>query len=274
MINKNSKIKLFDGNCIPYFGLGCYNAFGDEMTQAVRWALEVGYRYIDSASCYKNEAAVGNALRDSKISRDDLFILSKVWPADYDDVEQSLVKTMKDLQVDYLDCYLLHWPTTDSTRRLHAYEQLLSLHEKGLFEVAGVSNFLPEHLEEIYKNFGCYPPLNELEVHPCFQQSEAAAYHQSKRIQLISYTPTGRGAYLNNDVILDIASAHNKSPNQAVLRWHIQKKLIPIPKSSNYNRINDNINIFDFELTPEEMARIDALECGQRRGNNPLIYNG
>lgn len=273
-MDMNTKIKLSNGKTMPCFGLGCYNAFGDEMTNATEWALEAGYRYIDSASCYKNEDAIGKALAKSKIAREDLFILSKIWPSQYDDVEKALMETMKALQVDYLDCYLIHWPTDNQARRLKTYEQLLKLEEKGVCRMVGTSNFLPEHMEELYKNFGVYPPVNELEIHPYFQQTDARNYLRSKNIQLISYTPTNRGAFLDNAEVKNIASAHGKKPNQVILRWHIQKGLVPIPKSSNRERIKENRDIFDFELTQAEMEVLDAMECGMRRGHDPLAYNG
>lgn len=271
---KDDRMTLSDGNAIPRLGFGCYNAFGDEIKNAIRWALEAGYRYIDSAACYKNEAEIGEALQNCQVPRHELFILSKAWPTAYDDLEKAALQSMKDLRVDYLDCYLLHWPTTNESRRLKAYEQLLRLKEKGLCKTASVSNFLPEHIAVLQQQFGHYPPLNELEIHPRFQQAEQIQYMRDHHIQMIAYTPIDRGAYLNNDAILEIAAHYNKTPNQVVLRWHVQKNHIPIPKSSNRERIQQNCNLFDFALSAQHMQVIDALEAGARRGNNPLSYNG
>lgn len=269
----DDRIQLADGG-IPRIGFGCYNAFGEEMKDAIRWAVECGYRYIDSAACYKNEAEVGESLQNCGVAREELFILSKVWPTDYDNVEKAAMRTMRDLRIEYLDCYLLHWPTTDEARRMQAYEQLLKLKERGICKTAAVSNFLPAHMEALHREFGHYPVLNELEIHPRFQQRDAIRYMQEKNIQMIAYTPIDRGAYLNNAAILQIAQEHGKTPNQIVLRWHLQKGHIPIPKSSNQGRIRENISLFDFALTEREMQAVDALEVGARRGNDPLVYNG
>jgi diketogulonate reductase-like aldo/keto reductase len=270
MNNATSLVK----NIIPTYGLGCYKAFGDEIINAVNWAIEAGYRYLDSASKYGNEEDIGIGLTKTTVRRDEMFILSKVWPDDYDNLERAAMKTMKDLRVDYLDCYMLHWPTNNVQRRWKAYEQLLKLEEKGICRLAAVSNFMPSQIEEIKRLFGNYPPYDEIEIHPCFQQKNTTEFLKQKKIKIIAYCPTGRGIYLKNEMINRIAVRHDKTPTQVVLRWHIQKGFIPIPKSSHLGRIKENQDIFDFILTTEEMRAIDSMECGLRKSNDPMTYNG
>lgn len=266
--------KLQDGYEIPQIGFGNYNSFGEEEINAVRWALEAGYRYIDSASCYKNEVEVGEAIRQFGGPREEIFLLSKLWPTDYEHAEAALMKTMKELGVDYLDVYLIHWPGTDETKRLHAYEQLLPLREKGYFRTLGVSNFQPDQMERLKEVFGEYPVINQMECHPSFQQREISDYCKAHEIQVIDYRPINRGAYAQDVKLQEIAAKYGKSVQQVVLRWHIEHGQVPIPKSANQGRIRENINIFDFSLTEEEIHFIDSMETGQRAGSDPFSYNG
>ena len=267
-------IKLRNGIEMPCMGYGCYNAFGDEIARGVLRAVEVGYRYIDSAAKYGNEDAVGKALGTLGDFRSDLFILSKCWPSDYENVEAAAMKTMKDLQVEYLDAYLLHWPGIDENRRLKAYEQLLRLQEKGICRIAATSNFLPDQLEVLNREFGAYPVLNELELHPSHQQKPWRNFCVDHGIQTIAYSPINRSKDLTYPAILQMAEKYGKTPGQVVLRWHIQKGQLPIPKSSDYDRVLQNISIFDFELTADELEQIDALDCGARSGLDPYSFNG
>ncbi len=266
--------RLKDGNLIPVIGFGNFNSFGAEEICAVRNALQCGYRYIDSAACYGNEAEVGQAWTTSGISREQLFLLSKVWPSDYSNVEAALKKTMTQLQTDYLDAYLLHWPTTNEGSRLAAYEQAMVLRDKGLFRSLGVSNFQNDQIEKLYEEFGEYPVINQLECHPAFQQQNLTDYCSKKGIQVIDYRPINRGGYTDDPQVLQMASKYGKSPAQVVLRWHIEHGRIPIPKSSNPGRIAENIDVFDFTLNEYEMSVLDALETGIRAGSDPFTYNG
>ncbi|MDD6213552.1 MAG: aldo/keto reductase [Clostridiales bacterium] len=267
------KWMLRDGNQIPKMGFGCYNAFGEEITRAVMKAVELGYRYIDSAAKYQNEEAVGEGIAHCGISREEVFVLSKVWPSFYDNVEESFMKTMKDLQLEYLDAFILHWPGTDEARRLRAYEQLLKIQEKGVIRTVGVSNFQPDQLEVIKEQFGEYPALNQLECHPSYQQREKVEYCRQRGIQVIAYSPLNRTADLQNDTVQRIAAKYGKTAGQAVLRWHLEKGQIPIPKSSNPKRIQENLDILDFSLSEQEIAEIDALESGIRSGLDPFTVN-
>lgn len=265
---------LLDGREIPVYGFGCYNSFGDEITQAVAAAVETGYRYIDSAAKYGNEEAVGAALRQFAGMREELFVLSKVWPTSYDAVEESVETSLKQLGVEYLDAMLLHWPGTDEARRFRAYEALLRLQDKGFIRTVGVSNFLWDQLEEVKRQFGRYPAINQLEIHPAFQQTELQNRCNAQGIVCVAYSPIGRGRYLEDETVLAIGKKYGKTSSQVVLRWHLQRGTVPIPKSGRPERIRENSQVFDFELTPEEMEQINALETGARTGKDPMTFNG
>ncbi|MCD8011506.1 MAG: aldo/keto reductase [Lachnospiraceae bacterium] len=265
---------LRDGNQIPCMGFGCYNAFGEEIRQAVMAAVEAGYRYIDSAEKYGNEEDVGKAIAHCSAPREELRVLSKVWPTSYDDPEGALTRSMKALQVEYLDYYLIHWPGTDEARRLKAYEKLLSLRERGLIRTVGVSNFQIDQLEKVKEEFGDYPAINEIERHPSYQQRELGEWCREKGIRTISYSPINRSADLTNDTVQGLAEKYGKTPAQVVLRWHVEKQQLPIPKSGNLQRIRENVDVFEFSLQPEEVSAIDALERGARSGLDPRTFNG
>ena len=265
----SERLPLNDGNTIPGFGFGCYNGSGPEMVRAIRIALETGYRYIDSAAMYQNEQEVGDGIRESGIARENCFLLSKIWPTDFHNVEGALMRTLRDLKQDYLDAFLLHWPGQDQTARFYAYEQALRLQEKGLFRSLGVSNFYEKHLEEIQRRFGAFPAMNELELHPYFEQKELREFHQRHNIALIAYSPLARGTCFGTPLLRSLAEKYGRSVGQIVLRWHIQHNQIAIPKSTNPKRIAENADIFRFSLTEEEMAGVDALDRNGRIGNHP-----
>ena len=268
------RISLHDQTTIPGMGFGCYKAFGEEIIQAVCWALEAGYRYIDSAPRYENEADVGKALKKAALPREELYLVSKLWPSQFPHARASLKQTLADLGVSYLDCYLLHWPGTDSALRAQTYQQLLKFREEGLTRSIGVSNFQIEHLEEIFHQFGEYPVLNQIELHPCYPQRELCAYCQDKGIRLVAWGPLYRGKLMEEECVTRLGTAYGKTPAQILLRWHLQKGHIPIPKSSKQHRIIENGSLFDFSLSPQDMRQLDALENGEHLGNDPYTYNG
>lgn len=272
MVTLNQQIRLLDGNSMPNYGFGCFNGFGEEMSNAVRMALDMGYRYIDSAPRYQNEDAVGEGIARSGLSREEVFILSKVWPTEYHCFEDSVAKTLKDLRVDYLDCLLLHWPSTDEALRLHAYEEALRLQQKGWFKSLGVSNFQTEQLDQLKEKFGGYPVMNEIELHPAYQQPALVRYCEEREIRLVAYSPLARGRYTQHEGLTAIGAKYGKSANQVLLRWHVQRGFIPIPKSVKEERVRTNLEVFDFVLTAEEMAVIDALECNGRTGYDPYVF--
>ncbi len=267
-----NKLTLAGGRSIPCMGYGCYNAFGEELTRAVEAALEAGYTYIDSAEMYNNEDAVGAALAHASSRREELFVLSKAWPTSFDDLEKACTGSLKNLKTEYLDAYLLHWPGTKEDRRLAAYEQMLKLVDRGLVYSPGVSNFSIEQLEKIKEEFGAYPAIHEIECHPSYQQREMIQWCEAHDIRIISYEPINRTADLSLPAVVAIAEKYSRTPAQIILRWHIQHNQLPIPKSSHAERIRENIALFDFELAPEDMAAIDALETGIRSGKDPLHF--
>ena len=260
------KLTLSNGIAIPCMGFGCYNAFDDVITSAVRMALEAGYRYIDSAAFYKNEPAVGEGLSSYSGAREDLFVLSKAWPSAFEDMEAAFGCTAKDLRLEYLDAYIIHWPGTNDKRRLSAYEQLLRLTEKGYVRAPGVSNFNITQLQQIKDEFGVYPAVHEIECHPSYQQRELIDWCRERQIQIISYEPLNRTKDLSLPAVSMLAEKYGKTPAQIVLRWHVQHDQIPIPKSGNRDRITENISLFDFELSADDMEAIDALETGVKDG--------
>ena len=265
-------LSLSNGAVIPCLGYGCYKAYGEELTNAVRLALESGYTYFDSAEMYKNEKDVGAALKEFSGERRDLFILSKAWPSSYDRLEEACAASMSDLGVEYLDAYLMHWPGTDETRRLKTWEKMLQLAEKGMIRTPGVSNFQIDQLEKIREEFGAYPAINEIECHPSYRQPEMVRWCREHGIQIIAYQPINRQIDLSIPAVQQLAEKYARTPAQIILRWHVQHDQLPIPKSCTASRIRENISVFDFSLTPEDMAAIDQADTGIRAGKDPFSF--
>lgn len=271
----DEKITLNDGSAIPGFGFGCYKAFGQELIKAVQCALDVGYRYIDSAAYYNNEPDVGAALEASGIPRERLYVLSKLWPLHFDAPEKHLEQTLRDLRLEYVDGYLLHWPGTSREKRLNAYEALLRLKARGKIRSLGVSNFLGEHLEEIHDAFGAFPSINQIEVHPFYQQKALCEFCMARGVQVVSWGPLGRAASLAHPIITGLAQKHARTPAQIVLRWHVEKGYVPIPKSVHESRIGENSDVFGFRLSVEDMRSLEGLDGqGVHIGKDPRVYGG
>lgn len=258
---------------IPPIGLGVYKA-GDAVYNAVRFALDAKYRHIDCAKIYGNEEAVGKAIRESGVPREEIFVTTKLWPTDFRDPEAACKESLKKLGLDYVDAYLLHWPGIDASLRLRAYESLLQMRERGLIGLTGVSNFLPPHLDELDRVKLPMPACNQLEVHPWYPQREARAFCHSRGIKVVCWSPLFRGAWRETPILAEIGHNYGKTPVQVILRWHIQNGDCPIPKSVTPNRILENLAVFDFHLTKEEMEMIDALEDGRHIGKDPFTYDG
>ncbi len=263
---------LSNGRQIPCVGYGCFNAFGKEIENAVRMALDAGYRYIDSAESYENEADIGPAIRDYPGEREDLFILSKAWPSSFEDIPAAAERSILNLKAEYLDAYLIHWPGTKEDRMLSAYEHILKLQEKGTVLAPGVSNFSIEQMEKIRDEFGAYPVIHELECHPAYQQKEMIAWCARHGIRVIAYRPINRKADMDLPVIGELAAKYGRSPAQIILRWHVQHEHLPIPKSTNPERLRENLALFDFELSREDMDAIDRLETGVRCSQDPKLH--
>ena len=268
------RIKLSDEKNMPGFGLGCYKAMDAEVERAVRSALEWGYTMVDTATRYENEASVGKAVRESGIDRQNIFVVTKMWPTFYDKPQKAIEYSLKQLNIDYIDMLLLHWPGTDETARYRAWEMIQKYIDKELIQNAGVSNFKIHHLEAMYQAFGKMPAVNQIELHPWYPQQEMAVFCNENGIAVEGWGPIFRGHIKEVPLMEELAEKYGKSPVQVTLRWHIQKGFVVIPKSSNPQRIQQNADVFDFVLTEEDMEKIDHLSCGKHFGNDADVYTG
>ena len=245
---------LHNGVKMPYLGLGVYLSDGQEVVNAVKWALETGYRHIDTASLYNNEAGVGQGIEESTVSRDDIFVVSKVWNSDqgYDSTLKAFEDSLERLKVDYLDLYLIHWPVAGKYKE--TWRALESLYNAKKVRSIGVSNFLQHHLEDLLSSVEIVPMVNQMEFHPFLVQQDLINYCKTNRIQYQAWAPMMQGRIFGMDIFKELAAKYNKSTAQIVLRWDLQKEVITIPKSIKKERIASNADIFDFELSDEDVA--------------------
>jgi 2,5-diketo-D-gluconate reductase A len=260
-------IGLRSGAEIPALGIGTSPLRGAESTAQIRAAIEAGYRLIDTAENYGNEDAVGQGIRDSGIDRSEIFLTTKFnrrWHS-VDGVAQTYQASRQRLGVDYIDLLLVHWPNPDQDRYVEAVQGLQALLDSGDLRAIGVSNFKPAHLQRVLDETGVVPDVNQIQLSPYSTRAESRAYHAEHGIVTEAYSPLGasRGALRNDPTITEIAQVHGRSATQVVLRWHVQLGLVAIPRSGNPGRIAENIDIFDFELTSNEMDRINALDRGE-----------
>lgn len=260
---------LSNGVTIPGLGYGTYQTPNEETKKAVLEALSVGYRHIDTAAVYGNEQGVGDALKESDIAREDIFVTSKLWNTErgYDATKAAFAKTIATLGVDYLDLYLIHWPANTKQFGAKAAElnaetwrAMEDLYNEGKIRAIGVSNFMPHHLDEIMKTAVIKPMVDQIEVHPGWPQAESVRYNQAHDILVEAWAPLGEASALSNETIAAIATKHGKTAAQVCLRWGIQQGVLPLPKSTHQERMAQNTDIFDFELTDAEMTQISALE--------------
>jgi 2,5-diketo-D-gluconate reductase A len=260
-------LPLLHGAQIPALGLGTSPLVGSESTRQVRTALEAGYRLIDTAEKYRNEDSVGQAIRDSGIDRSEIFITTKFnrqWHS-VDGVRTTYEASLKRLGVDYIDLLMVHWPNPDQDRYVDALRGLQAILDDGGLRAIGTSNFKPAHLKRVLDETGITPDVNQIQLSPYSTRTASREYHAAHGIVTESWSPLGSssGELRNDPVITAIAKDHGKSSTQVVLRWHVQLGLVAIPRSSNPGRLAENINIFDFELTDEEMGKISALDRGE-----------
>lgn len=265
------QLKLNNGQLIPQLGLGVFKVQNaDVLKRSVVVALKDGYRHFDTATIYHNEAWLGEALAESDVKREDLFITSKVWNSNttYDETIAAFHESLKKLQTEYLDLYLIHWPSEGYTEKWRAME---SLYNDGLIKSIGVSNFEKPHMEKLLASAKVKPTVDQIETHPYFQQKEMNDYLKSLDIAHEAWGPLGQGKsnVLDDPALVKIAEAHNKSVAQVILRWHLQREIIVIPKSVHAERIAQNIDVFDFTLTDEEMTLIASLDKNQRGSGDP-----
>jgi 2,5-diketo-D-gluconate reductase A len=269
-------ITLNDDHEIPIVGLGVAELSDDDTERAVSAALEVGYRLIDTASAYGNEAAVGRAIASSGIARDELFVTTKVATDDqgYNGTKNALAASLERLGLDYIDMYLIHWPAPHLGKYIDTYGSMQKMQQEGLIRSVGVCNFNEEQLSTIADLTYTHPVVNQIELHPLLNQAELRALHADRGIVTEAYSPLGVGKLLDNPALVAIAEAHGKSSAQVCIRWSIQLGDVVIPRSSNPERIKANIDVFDFELTDDEMTTINGLDDGTRFRPDPATYTG
>ncbi|MFB9308685.1 2,5-diketo-D-gluconate reductase A [Agromyces hippuratus] len=268
-------VTLNNGVRMPQLGFGVYQVPDDETTAAVTAALDAGYRSIDTAAIYGNESGVGRAIAASSVPRDELFITTKVWNADqgYDSTLRAFDDSLAKLGLERLDLSLIHWPTPDRGLYLDTWRALERLHSEGRVRAIGVSNFEPEHLERLVGATTVVPAVNQVELHPALQNRATIAANERHGIVTEAWSPLAQGAVLGEASVIDIAARHDATPAQVVLRWHLQQGRVVIPKSVTPSRIAENLDVFGFELTADELTAIDALERDGRTGPHPADFN-
>jgi 2,5-diketo-D-gluconate reductase A len=268
-------LDLNDGNHIPQLGFGVFQVPAEETAQAVRRALDTGYRLIDTAAAYGNEEGVRDAVRASGLDRGEVFITTKLFNDDHgrDPARRAFEQSLSKLGGDYIDLYLIHWPVPSRGLYVETWEALCALREEGRVRSIGVSNFQIEHLQRIIDATGVVPAVNQIELHPRLQQAELRRFHTERGILTEAWSPLGKGKLLDDPVIADIAAGHDRTPAQTVLRWHLQLGNVVIPKSVTPSRIEENLHVFDFELSAGEMDRLGELERGERTGPDPDSFS-
>lgn len=268
-------VTLNNGVTMPQLGFGVFQVPDEETTAAVAGALRAGYRSIDTAAVYGNERGVGQALADSGIARDELFVTTKLWNSEqgYDSTLAAFDASLDRLGLDHVDLYLIHWPTPARDLYLDTWRALEKLYADGRTRAIGVSNFQPAHLERLLGAASVVPAVNQIELHPGLQQAELRDFHARHGIVTEAWSPLAQGAVLKDDAVTAIAAEHGRTPAQVVLRWHLQIGNVVIPKSVTDARIRENADVFGFELSPQEIDALTALDRGMRTGPDPDTLN-
>lgn len=259
---------------IPQLGFGVFQVPPEETTEATTRALLAGYRHIDTAAAYRNEAAVGQAIHAAGLERDDVFVTTKCFNDDhgFDQSQRALRDSLDRLEMDHVDLYLIHWPVPSQDRYVETWQGLIEAQKNGLTRAIGVSNFQPAHLERIIAETGVTPAVNQVELHPRLQQHGLRREHADRGIVTEAWSPLAQGQVLDDPTIVEIADTHDRTPAQVVIRWHLQLGNVVIPKSVTPERIEENFSVFDFHLTEAEMAAIEQLDAGERTGPDPDTF--
>lgn len=275
MKNAQAMIQFSDGNSIPQVGLGVWQATQEQAQSAVSHALKSGYRHIDTASIYQNEEGVGRGIKDAGVARDQLFITTKVWndAQGFDSAKTALEASLDRLQLDYIDLLLIHWPTPKKDLYVETWQALIEAQKQGKVRSIGVSNFNPQHIQKLIAETGVAPVINQIELHPYFQQSELRQFHHDHDIVTQAWSPLGQGEVLRDPVIERLAEKYAKTAAQIIILWHLQLGNVAIPKSVTPQRIEGNLAVFDFELSHADMLEIQNLDKNHRMGPNPLDFN-
>lgn len=269
-------LDLNDGRKAPQLGFGVFQIPNDETAKAVDAALTSGYRSLDTAAIYKNEEGVRQGIERAGVARKDIFLTTKLWNSEqgFDATLRAFDASLKKLGTDYLDLYLIHWPTPKHDRYVDTWKAFIRLREEGRIRSIGVSNFQPDHLDRIVRETGVTPVVNQIEVHPDFAQNDVVAANRKHKVITEAWSPLGQGGdLLKNETLVALGKKHGKSPAQVVLRWHVQLGHMVIPKSATPERIRSNIEVFDFQLGDDDMAAIAKLDAGKRMGPHPDELN-
>ncbi|MCV4276069.1 aldo/keto reductase [Pseudomonas capsici] len=274
MRNSQSTVQLSDGRAIPQIGLGVWQASDAEARSAVKTALEEGYRHVDTASIYANEEGVGEGIRASGVSRDEVFLTTKVWndAHGFDAATQALDASLSRLKVEYVDLLLIHWPVPSQDNFVETWRALIQAQRMGKAKSIGVSNFNADHLRKLIVETGVAPVLNQIELHPFMQQQELRRIHQEMQICTQAWSPLGQGSALTDPVVLDIARKYDRTAAQVIIRWHLELGNIAIPKSITPARIKENLHVFDFSLDAWDIAAIATMNSGNRLGPDPSTF--
>ncbi|WP_019890518.1 aldo/keto reductase [Streptomyces purpureus] len=274
-MTKVPSITLNNGVTMPQLGFGVWQIPDDEAERAVTTALEAGYRSIDTAAAYGNERGTGRAVTGSGIPRDELFVTTKLWNNDhgFDPALRAFDASLDRLGLDHVDLYLIHWPVPSQDAFVDTYRAFEKIHAEGRARAIGVSNFLPRHLDRLVAETSVEPAVNQIELHPQFQQAESRAAHSRYGIATEAWSPLGQGrGLLEVPTVVAVARKHERTPAQVVLRWHLQLGNVAIPKSATPSRIRENLDVFDFTLDEDDMAAFAALDEGRRLGPDPEAF--
>ena len=265
---------LNDGVKIPQLGFGVFQIPPEDTVETTLTALETGYRHIDTAAAYQNEAQVGQAFRSSGLDRDEVFVTTKCFNDDhgFENAKRAFSDSLERLELDFVDLYLIHWPVPSQDRYIETWRALIELRDEGLIRSIGVSNFQADHLRHLVEETDVTPSVNQIELHPLLQQAGLRREHADRGIVTEAWSPIAQGAVLDNPALGEIAEAHDKTVAQVVLRWHLQLGNVVFPKSVTPERIAENFEVFDFHLSDDELAAIEALDAGERIGPDPDTF--